>query len=366
MGNIPINDLSRLTPTELTELSQIFTDVCASGYFMLGPHTKSLEIQLAHLVQQPHVVCVANGTDALTLALQSLGVARDSKVITVPNAGGYTTTAALRLGALPILTDIEPSTGQMSAESLRSTLAEHPDTQVVVATHLYGLMAPMEEISIICNEFGVKLLEDCAQAIGAHLNGHPAGSWGNASTFSFYPTKNLGCLGDGGAVALRDAKDAQVLRQLAQYGWNSRYSVELSSGFNSRIDEIQAAILVHRLESLEQDNNRRRSIVARYEASLKGKRHLLWKDDPSFVGHLAIMVSNTRDSDIESLETSHIGTGVHYPITDHQQIAWKSVFAGQSSPCADMLTSQILTLPCFPKMTDSEVDAVCVALTQLS
>ena len=186
MISIPLNDLSRLSADELSSLLKIFNDVGKSGYFMLGPSTKSLEVELATLIQQPHVVCVANGTDALTLSLQALGVSQNSKVITVANAGGYTTTSALRLGALPILTDIDTSNGQMSADSLRSVLAEHPDSHVVVATHLYGLMAPMKEISSICQEFRVKLIEDCAQAIGAHLDGQPAGSWGDASTFSFY------------------------------------------------------------------------------------------------------------------------------------------------------------------------------------
>ena len=365
MISIPLNDLSRLSADELSSLSKIFNDVSKSGYFMLGPSTKSLEVELATLIQQPHVVCVANGTDALTLSLQALGVSQNSKVITVANAGGYTTTSALRLGALPILTDIDTSNGQMSADSLRSVLAEHPDSHVVVATHLYGLMAPMKEISSICQEFRVKLIEDCAQAIGAHLDGRPAGSWGDASTFSFYPTKNLGCLGDGGAVALKDAIVANHLRQLAQYGWNSRYSVEIAGGFNSRIDEIQAAILVHRIENLEEDNKRRRSIVKRYANALSSKRRMLWKDDSSFVGHLAIMVSATRDADKKALENSGIGTGVHYPITDHQQIAWKNTFADQISPNADLLTSQILTLPCFPKMTEDEVNEVCNALSQL-
>ena len=365
MSAIPINDLSRMSRDELTVLSQIFTEVCKSGFFMLGPHTKSLESRLTDLIQQPHVVCVANGTDALTLALQALGVSQNSKVATVANAGGYTSTAALRLGALPILVDVETSNGQMSPDSLRSVLVENPDTHVVVATHLYGLMAPMNEISSLCEEFDVKLIEDCAQAIGASLDGRPAGSWGNASTFSFYPTKNLACLGDGGAVGLRDGVDAQILRKMAQYGWNGRYSVEMSGGFNSRIDEIQAAILVHRLDGLERDNNRRRNIVERYEASILPNRRMLWKKDSSFVGHLAIMVSETRDSDLKILESANIGTGIHYPITDHQQVAWKSIFKGQSSPCADILTAQILTLPCFPKMTDSEVEEVCSALSQL-
>jgi dTDP-4-amino-4,6-dideoxygalactose transaminase len=365
MASIPLNDLSRMSSSETAALVAIFQQVVESGHFMMGPHTRNLEATLGELVTQPHVACVANGTDALTLALQALGVSRDEKVITVANAGGYTTTATLRLGAQPLLADIDPANGQISPSSLETVLRAHPNTKVVVVTHLYGLMAPVKEIAHICDSYGVKLVEDCAQSIGASRDDRMAGSWGNAATFSFYPTKNLACLGDGGAVALRDAADADYLRKLAQYGWNGRYFVEESGGFNSRIDEIQAAILVHRMKNLGQENERRREIVGRYATALSSQRRMLWNDDSSFVGHLAIMVSATCNDDKKALEDAGVGTGVHYPITDHQQIAWKNVFAGQTSPNADLLTSQILTLPCFPKMTDDEVDAVCDALSQL-
>ena len=363
---VPINDLSRWNSGEVEEIANVVQQICAAGHFMLGPYTAKLEASLAGLVHQPHVVCVANGTDALTLAMQGVGVKRGSVVVTVANAGGYTTTAALRLGAVMILVDIDPANGQMAVESLANALTTHPRIDAIVVTHLYGLMAPIAELAELCRERNIPLIEDCAQAIGAEVDGRPAGSWGDASTFSFYPTKNLGCLGDGGAVALNNETIARRVRQLAQYGWGGRYSVELSGGFNSRIDEIQAAILLLRLRDLSDGNIRRRQIVSRYSAALTGTRRMLWQDDPSFVGHLAIMVTKTRDSDKRILDDAQIGTGVHYPITDHSQVAWKLVFDGQTSPGADVLASQILTLPCFPKMTEVEVDAVCTALGQLS
>jgi aminotransferase EvaB len=365
MEKIPINDLSRLSEDDLSAFNQIFSKICASGYFMLGPHTKNFEKLLAELVRMPNVVCVANGTDALTLALLTMGVSQNSKVITVANAGGYTTTAALRLGAHPILADIAISNGQMDPGSLRSVLTQHPDTHTVVVTHLFGLMAPIEEISEICQEFKVKLIEDCAQSIGASLGDRPAGSWGDASTFSFYPTKNLGCLGDGGAVALRVREDAQKLRQLAQYGWGERYSVELRSGFNSRIDEIQAAILNYRLKKLAVENNIRREIISRYAGALTHGRRMLWRDDSSFVGHLAILITDQRAADQTYLEEHGISTGIHYPIVDHLQQAWVPVFEGQTSYAAEKLSQHILTLPCFPTLTENEVQRVCTVLSNL-
>ena len=365
MTIVPINDLSRWDDSERDRINRRIQEVVESGHFMLGSNTKELESQLSSRLDGMNVMCVGNGTDALSVAILGLGLQAGDKIATAANAGGYATGAILRLGCIPILIDVDLETAQMSSSVLSSVLAHHSDIKAVIVTHLYGLMADISAISAITREKKVLLIEDCAQAIGASTDSREAGSWGDASTFSFYPTKNLGCLGDGGAVALKDAIVANHLRQLAQYGWNGRYSVEVAGGFNSRIDEIQAAILVHRTENLEEDNERRRSIVKRYAGALNSQRRMLWKDDSSFVGHLAIMVSATRDADKKALENLGIGTGVHYPITDHQQIAWKNTFADQISPNADLLTSQILTLPCFPKMTEDEVNEVCNALSQL-
>ena len=172
-------------------------------------------------------------------------------------------------------------------------------------------------------------------------------------------------MGDGGAVALRLKADAEKLRQLAQYGWAARYSVELVGGFNSRIDEVQAAVLVHRLGRLADENKKRREIVARYATSLPNRRRFLWSNGSDFVGHLAVMVTDQRDEDQKYLEEHGISTGIHYPIVDHHQNAWVQTFNGQRSPETELLNQKILTLPCFPALTDDEIQKICNALSNL-
>ena len=199
-NSVPINDLARWDPVDLNDVKACITEVANSGHFMRGPHTSDLEIQLGVMLNEMKVVCVGNGTDALVLSLLSLGVKPGEKVATVANAGGYATGAILRVGAIPVLIDVDLVTAQMSAASLSAQLETHPDIKVVIATHLYGLMADMQLIRDLTSTKGILLVEDCAQAIGANQRGTPAGAWGDASTFSFYPTKNLACLGDGGAV----------------------------------------------------------------------------------------------------------------------------------------------------------------------
>ena len=199
------------------------------------------------------------------------------------------------------------------------------------------------------------LIEDCAQAIGAELSGIPAGAWGDASTFSFYPTKNLACLGDGGAVAFKDTKNADACRRLAQYGWSERYVISDSHGFNSRLDEIQAAILVSRIQRLAHNNQVRKSIISRYVKSLHETRCMVHNNDNDFVGHLAVMITPHHQSDVEKLNRANVGHGVHYPVLDHHQPAWKEHFAGVSLPNSEQLVESINTLPCFPLMTENEI-----------
>jgi dTDP-4-amino-4,6-dideoxygalactose transaminase len=211
----------------------------------------------------------------------------------------------------------------------------------------------------------VFLIEDCAQAFGANLEGRSVGSWGDASTFSFYPTKNLGALGDGGAISFKDESHLTRARQLSQYGWSNRYEVSLIGGVNSRIDEIQAAVLLLRLESLNEDNKKRREIISRYQNSLSGNRRMIHANDDSFVGHLAVMVTTSRDQDSGILNQTGVGTGIHYPILDNRQPAWTSIFQGQTAPNSETNVEQILTLPCFPKLSESEIDQVCESLRSL-
>jgi aminotransferase EvaB len=365
LGTIPLNDLSRIDQNSLTAAIEVVTKVISSGHYMKGQHTSDLESQISHLTQGCGAVTVANGTDALMLAMLGLGVQPGDFVATAPNAGGYATTAAIRIGAVPVLVDIDGLTAQMSPDSLTQVLSTTKSIKVVVVTHLYGLMADVKAIRSICDQFGVLLIEDCAQAFGAKLQGQHVGSWGEAATFSFYPTKNLGAFGDGGAISFKDETHLGRARQLSQYGWSNRYEVSLIGGVNSRIDEIQAAVLILRLEGLNEDNEKRREIVARYQSALTNNRRMIYTNDDSFVGHLAIIITTSRDADSEHLNKSGIGTGIHYPILDNHQPAWKSIFAGQVVPVAEMIVGQILTLPCFPMLTDLEIEQVCKTLHTL-
>ena len=365
MTIVPINDLSRWDNSERDRIDSRIQAVVKSGHFMLGNNTKELEGQLSSRLDGMNVMCVGNGTDALAVSILGLGLQAGDKIATAANAGGYATGAILRLGCIPVLIDVDIETAQMSLNSLSAVLAQHSEIKAVIVTHLYGLMADISAISAITREKKILLIEDCAQAIGASTDSREAGSWGDASTFSFYPTKNLGCLGDGGAVAFRDVVHFASGRRVAQYGWSERYVISDMNGFNSRIDEIQAAVLLERIQTLRVNNDKRRAIVRQYADSLPESHKMIWQDDASYVGHLAILIGPSRAHIQQVLDAHEVGHGIHYPLTDNQQPAWQEVFVGASVPNCDLLATQIVTIPCFPSMTEVEITQVCTALAAL-
>lgn len=316
-----------------------------------------------HLGGRP-VVAVANGTDALTLAVASLDLDKSKTVAVMPNAGGYGSIAVNRLGLNTVMVDVHPRTAQMDAHSLSELLVSRSDVGAVIITHLYGLCNSIEDVLRVCVEHSVPLVEDCAQSIGASVGGRWAGSFGDVAAFSFYPTKNLGALGDGGAVATKSYELARRVAQLAQYGWGERYQVAIRNGFNSRLDEIQAAILLERFKDLELQNSIRRSIVRRYAEAARAPRFVIFEDTSSFVGHLAILVTPTRSEDAMELKRAGISTAIHYPLLDSEQPAWRTA-AQTNISNALSLSRKILTLPCFPSMTESEIGRVCRALEKL-
>lgn len=364
MAQVPLNDLSRVDPLIQSLLLSDVAEILNSGSFLKGRFTKTLESHLGAMFGSSVATCVANGTDALYIALTALGIGGGAKVATVANAGGYTTGAVLRLGASPIFVDIDCDTAQMSVTALRNILISEK-VSAVVLTHLYGLVGDVVEIASVCKEFAVPLVEDCAQSFGAKVGGQPASTFGDISTFSFYPTKNLGAFGDAGAVITPHLELAKKVQSFAQYGWGDRYSVDRVNGVNSRIDEIQAAALLRQLPFIDNQNLIRREIVQRYQAALSQRRRMIMSNENNFVGHLAIMVTNSRDSDRKFLNEMGIATGVHYPITDNEQPAWKELLGDVQLPNTDKVQQQILTLPCFPGMTSSEINQVVMALAQL-
>lgn len=362
---VPLNDLSRWDAADKLKVSRAIQDVADSGHFINGPKTTLLNTRLKQLLNDREIVFVGNGTDALTLSLLGMGIKEGDQVVTVANAGGYATGAILRIGAVPILVDVDPRTAQISIDHLQQKLQEHPHIKAVVVTHLYGQMANMNDILALVKDLECLVVEDCAQSIGAMHAGSNAGTFGDASTFSFYPTKNLSCLGDGGAISFKSLSHASRARQLAQYGWSSRYVVDHEGGFNSRIDEIQAAVLLERFDDLQKNNDIRRQIVNRYRNVLTGSRYVIGENQPSFVGHLAVLVTNSRDEVMQKFSKANIATGIHYPVLDHQQVGWRPYFKGVMLPVSELLVQKIVTLPCFPLLSEHEIDRVCEVLQSL-
>ena len=365
LHTVPLNDLSRWDEADKLNVSKGIQEVINSGHYINGPKTKLLNTRLKQLLDGREIVFVGNGTDALMLSLLGLGVKEGDFVATVANAGGYASSAILRIGAVPILVDVHPHTAQISVEDLRLKLQSNPAMKAVVVTHLYGQMADMPSVLDVVGNFDCFVIEDCAQSIGAIQVGWNSGTFGDASTFSFYPTKNLSCLGDGGAVSFKSVEHAEYARQLAQYGWSSRYVIDHEGGFNSRLDEIQAAVLLERIDCLQKNNDRRRQIVNRYKDALTDPRFLVGEKDSSFVGHLAVLITSSRDADVFILNNANIATGIHYPVLDHHQIGWSNHFTNVKLPNSESLVQKIVTLPCFALMYESEIERVCEALQSL-
>jgi dTDP-4-amino-4,6-dideoxygalactose transaminase len=357
-AKVPFNDLERQTVALAAEIEAAIRTVLASGWFILGPQVEGFEAEFAACCGTAHCVGTGNGTDALELALRALAIGPGDQVATVANAGGYSTAAIVSAGAEPLYVDVDRDTMTMDPGALGAAMG--PRVHAVIATHLYGRMAAMP--AILEAAAGTPVVEDCAQAHGARRNGRPAGSWGTLGCFSFYPTKNLGALGDGGAVVTGDAGLAARVRSLGQYGWSGKYRSALAGGRNSRLDEIQAAVLRVKLPRLAGWNRRRLQIAGDYNRALAGcalVTPLVTPDmSDDWVAHLYVVRCQDRDGLREALRARGIGTDVHYPIPDHLQESsrWKS-----DLPVTVACCREVLSLPCFPELTDEEVVLVAQA-----
>jgi dTDP-3-amino-2,3,6-trideoxy-4-keto-D-glucose/dTDP-3-amino-3,4,6-trideoxy-alpha-D-glucose/dTDP-2,6-dideoxy-D-kanosamine transaminase len=335
--------------------------VLASNSFILGPEVARFEAEFASHVGVAHCVSVGNGTDALELALRAVEVAPGDSVVCVANAGFYSSTAIGLVGALPRYVDVDPSTLTMSPQALAQALEQRP--AAVIATHLYGQLADIESLARMCRERGIPLIEDCAQAHGAVRSGRRAGSFADIGCFSFYPTKNLGALGDGGAVVTQDDQVAGRVRVLRQYGWSEKYQVTRLGGRNSRLDELQAAVLREKLPHLDRQNEQRRAIARRYNQAFQGTPLRL----PSSVGedfaaHLYVVRSAQRQALRIHLLERGVATDVHYPIADTLQPAWQGRRAAEPLPVTEAACASVLSLPCYPGLADDQVEHVIRSL----
>lgn len=360
--NVPFHSPIRGYLSEQGGIDQAVRRVLEGGRYILGPEVERFEEAFAGYVGVSHAVGVASGTDALVLALRGAGVGSGDEVITVANAGGYTTAACVLVGADPVFADVKADDLTIDPASVERMLADR--TKAVVATHLYGSLADVRALRALADRHGLVLIEDCAQAHGASLDGRRAGSFGDLAAFSFYPTKNLGALGDGGAVVCSDEHLAHQVRELRQYGWGAKYEVRTPGGMNSRLDPLQAAVLSVRLPRLDERNDRRRVIFGRYRAALASNEIRFVPDaGEAFVGHLCVIRCVGRDALRVSLDVIGIGTDIHYPVLDCDQPAWRGMgWRSDDLPVSRAAVPSLLSLPLYPEMTDDEVDAVCEAV----
>jgi len=357
-----INDLSTKIVASREHINAAVARVLDRSWLVLGPEVDAFEKAFASYVGVDFCRTVANGTDALELGLRALGVLSGDKVATVANAGFYTSTAVLAIGALPLYMDVELQTRVVSLREIERALQE--GVKAIVVTHLYGQAVPeIAAIAACCKSSGVVLVEDCAQAHGALVFGKQVGSFGDLGCFSFYPTKNLGALGDGGAVVCKDSAMAGKVTRLRQYGWSAKYQVEMAGARNSRLDEMQAAILSEFLPHLDSWNRRRREIAASYTTKIHNPSVTLPPvGDQDYVAHLYVVRTTDRSSLQAHLRNLDIASDVHYPIPDNRQPIFGDRFTSAALPNTERLAKEVLTLPCYPEMTDDDVQQVVTAV----
>jgi dTDP-4-amino-4,6-dideoxygalactose transaminase len=351
------------------EIDEAVARALDGGRYILGPEVESFEQEFAAWNSARACVAVANGTQALEIALRASGVGPGDLVITVSNSAVATAVAVRTIGASPLFVDVEPTTGLMQTSDVESVLRLHAQGRLgdgpgrigaIVPVHLYGLCADMPALVGIAQESGIPLVEDCAQAHGAAINGVKAGSWGVAGSFSFYPTKNLGAFGDGGAIAFRDLQIANRAKLLRQYGWESRY-VSQVEGQNSRLDEIQAAILRIKLRRLTEANQRRIQIANMYLDGITNPVLTLPRHDQAYlhVYHQFVVQCVARNGLQSHLREAGIGSLVHYPVPIHLQPAYASPsFAPVPLKNTEAWSASVLSLPVFPELTDTQVNRV--------
>jgi dTDP-4-amino-4,6-dideoxygalactose transaminase len=361
---ILMNDFKRQVASLRVELDEAVSRVLTSGWFVLGQEVEAFERELgAYLgVDAELVVGVGNGMDALTLSLMAAGVGPGDEVVTTPNSAFATALAILQVGARPVFVDLDLETYALDARRVEAAIT--PSTRAILPVHIYGQSADLAPMLALCEAKGLVLIGDACQAHGARYGGRDVSAYGFATAYSFYPTKNLGCFGDGGGVTCARADTAARVRALRNYGQTSHYHHD-ERGLNSRLDELQAAILRVKLRHLPTFTARRGAIAARYNAGLAGLPIVLpvEKSYGEAVHHLYVLRSDRRDALREHLRTRGVQSLVHYPTILPLQPAMGALQARPGDfPIAERCAQEFLSLPMHPDLTDAEVDEVVAAV----
>lgn len=352
MNSIPLVDLKAQYAAIKPQIQAAIGEVLDSAQFINGPAVADFERQFAEFCGVGYAVGVGNGTDALTLVLKALGVGDGDEVITAANTFIATAEAIVAVGATPVFVDVDPLHFNMTPEGFSAAIT--PRTKAVIPVHLYGQTAPIAEIVDMAKRRSIKIVEDAAQAHGAEYNGRRAGSWGDAATFSFYPAKNLGSYGDAGAIVTNSEEVATRARMLRDHGRTDKYLHEYI-GVNSRLDTLQAAILGVKLAYMDEWNEARRAVAAKYDAALS---EFAWMTLPSEIAggrhiyHLYVIQCARREELRRYLSDNGIGVGIHYPVPLHLQPAFRALGYGAGDfPVAERLADSILSIPMYPEIT---------------
>jgi dTDP-4-amino-4,6-dideoxygalactose transaminase len=359
---IKINDFKVFSKLNKKKLIMSFSKVLRSGNYVLSNEVKNFEKRFSNYLKINFCVSLANGTDAIEIALRACGIKKNDPVATAANAGMYTTTAVLSIGAKPLFIDVDLNTNSICYNQACHAISK--GAKAIVVTHLYGLANPdIKKIAQICKKKKIFLIEDCAQAHGAKIGNNFVGSFGDAATFSFYPTKNLGALGDGGAIVTNKNRIAKIALKLRQYGWSSKYKTSIAGGRNSRLDEIQASFLSNLLLNLDKLNKKRRVIANFYSKMIKNKNIITPKQQgTNFVAHQYVIRTNKRNSLIKWLNKSNINSVVHYPIPDHKQNILKKYYSKEILTNTEKLSREVLSIPCHPYLKHNEIKKILKVL----
>ncbi|MEA2604703.1 MAG: hypothetical protein QOF89_5695 [Acidobacteriota bacterium] len=359
---IPFNDLKPVHALLAGELEAAAKRVLHSGWYILGPELEAFEQAFAAYHGVAHAVGVANGTDALELALRALGIGQGDEVITVAHTAVATVCAVERAGATPVLVDVDETTCTLNPAAAEAAITSR--TRAILPVHLYGHPADMTALAGLAARHGLALVEDCAQSHGARVGDRIVGTIGRLGAFSFYPTKNLGAYGDGGAVITDEAGLAGQLRRLRNYGQEDRY-YHVERGQNSRLDEMQAALLRVKLAHLDGHNAIRRRLAGEYSRRLTGVITPVCRPGVDPVFHLYVVRHGQRDLLMGSLKERGVGTLIHYPIPIHLQEGYRDLgYAPGSLPVTERIAREILSLPLYVGLTPETVGSIADSVSE--
>jgi dTDP-4-amino-4,6-dideoxygalactose transaminase len=357
---ILLNDFKRQYAATKKEIDSAISRVLESGWYVLGEEVAFFEKEFAEYLNVPYCAGVASGTEAIALSLMALGIGNGDEVITSCFTAFPTVTGIMQAGATPVLADVNPEDGLISIKSIEKKITKK--TRAIIPVHLYGQSCDMTPLMELASSHGLHVVEDCAQSVGATYNGKKTGSFGICSAFSFYPTKNLGAVGDAGAVTTSDRNVYDKLISLRNYGQTVRYYHDYE-GINSRLDEIQAAILRAKLKFLDEWNRRRREIAGFYTDKLKGYELIRQNSYGESCFHLFVIKCRERDSLASWLKSRGISALIHYPVPVNRQKAFPSQ-KDEKFTATEELASTVLSIPIYPEISDEEVELVISALNE--